>query len=46
MINPERLVNTFLDLVQIDSPSGGEKEIAEYVAAKLGQKNKTGRRKT
>ncbi len=35
MINQERLVNTFLDLVKIDSPSGGEKEAAEYVAQKL-----------
>jgi tripeptide aminopeptidase len=35
MINQDRLVNTFLDLVRIDSPSGGEKEAAEYVALKL-----------
>ncbi len=35
MINQERLVNTFLELVQIDSPSGGEKDAAEYVANKL-----------
>src|SRR5512142_2890319 len=35
MINQERLVNTFLDLVKIDSPSGGEKQAAEYVASKL-----------
>src|SRR5512142_1344637 len=35
MINQERLINTFVELVQIDSPSGGEKEAAEYVANKL-----------
>lgn len=35
MINQERLVSTFLELIQIDSPSGGEREIAERVAQKL-----------
>lgn len=35
MINPDRLVKTFTDLVQIDSPSGGENEIAEEVAQRL-----------
>lgn len=35
MINPERLIQTFLDLVQIDSPSGDESAIAEFVAARL-----------
>lgn len=35
MINPQRLVQTFLDLVQIDSPSGDESAIAEFVAARL-----------
>jgi tripeptide aminopeptidase len=35
MINKERLVSTFLELVKIDAPSGGEKEIAERVAEKL-----------
>lgn len=35
MINQARLVQTFLDLVQIDSPSGGESAIAEYVAERL-----------
>jgi tripeptide aminopeptidase len=35
MINQERLLNTFLELVRIDSPSGGEKEAAEYVANRL-----------
>jgi tripeptide aminopeptidase len=35
MINEERLVSTFLELVKIDAPSGGEKEIAERVAEKL-----------
>ncbi len=35
MINQERLVNTFLDLVKINSPSGGEEQAAEYVVSKL-----------
>lgn len=35
MINQDRLINTFLELVQIDSPSGDEKQIADYVAGKL-----------
>ncbi len=35
MINEKRLVQTFLDLVQIDSPSGDESAIAEFVAARL-----------
>lgn len=35
MINEQRLVQTFLDLVQIDSPSGDESAIAEFVAARL-----------
>ena len=35
MINPKRLVNTFLDLVKIDSPSGEEKNIAIFVSKKL-----------
>jgi len=35
MINQSRLINTFLDLVKIDSPSGGEKQAAEFVAARL-----------
>ena len=35
MINEQRLVQTFLDLVQIDSPSGDEGAIAEFVAARL-----------
>jgi tripeptide aminopeptidase len=35
MIDEQRLVQTFLELVQIDSPSGDEAEIAEYVAARL-----------
>jgi tripeptide aminopeptidase len=35
MINQQRLVQTFLDLVQIDSPSGDESAIAEFVAARL-----------
>lgn len=35
MINEQRLIQTFLDLVQIDSPSGDESAIAEHVAAQL-----------
>jgi tripeptide aminopeptidase len=35
MINQERLVKTFLEMVRIDSPSGGEREIAEYVSDKF-----------
>ncbi len=35
MINQSRLVNLFMDLVRIDSPSGGEKKVAEFVAAQL-----------
>ncbi|MGB8648881.1 MAG: M20/M25/M40 family metallo-hydrolase [Anaerolineae bacterium] len=35
MISQERLVNTFIELVTIDSPSGGEKQAAEYVANRL-----------
>ncbi len=35
MINQERLVNTFVELAKMDSPSGGEKEAAEYVVQKL-----------
>lgn len=35
MIHEQRLVQTFLDLAQIDSPSGDESAIAEFVAARL-----------
>jgi tripeptide aminopeptidase len=35
MINRGRLVSTFLELVQIDSPSGQEEEIAQHLAAEL-----------
>ncbi|MBI4671436.1 MAG: M20/M25/M40 family metallo-hydrolase [Chloroflexi bacterium] len=35
MINEHRLVQTFLELVQIDSPSGDEQQIAECVAESL-----------
>jgi len=35
MINRNRLVSTFLKLVQIDSPSGQEEEIARYLMAAL-----------
>lgn len=32
MINQNRLIETFLDLVQIDSPSGYEEKFAKYAA--------------
>jgi len=35
MINQDRLVSTFLELVQIDSPSGHEEEIARHLTAAL-----------
>jgi tripeptide aminopeptidase len=35
MINHDRLVSTFLELVQIDSPSGQEEEIAQHLVAEL-----------
>lgn len=35
MINKDRLVQTFLNLVKIDSPSGEEKNMAEEVAKRL-----------
>ena len=35
MINQERLINTFFDLVKIDSPTGGERGVADYLIAKL-----------
>ncbi len=35
MINQQRLVNTFADLVRIDSPSRGEEKVAEMVATRL-----------
>lgn len=35
MINKERLIQTFLELVQIDSVSGEEKEVAQYLQSKL-----------
>ena len=38
MINQDRLIKIFLELVKIDSPSGEEKEIAEEVAKRLEQK--------
>jgi len=37
MINETRLVETFLDLVRIDSPSGEEAAIAEELKDRLGQ---------
>jgi tripeptide aminopeptidase len=35
MINPDRLLATFLDLVQIDNPSGGEAAIAAHIRGLL-----------
>lgn len=35
MIHQERLLNTFIELAQIDSPSGDEQAIAEQIAAKF-----------
>jgi tripeptide aminopeptidase len=35
MINPERLKATFLDLVKIDSHSREEKDVAQYISARL-----------
>ena len=35
MINRDRLVNTFMDIVKIDSVSGEEDEIAEDLARRL-----------
>ena len=35
MISPERLVNSFCDLVRIDSPSDEEEEIAQHLIARL-----------
>src|SRR5689334_8824025 len=35
MINPERLLATFLDLVRIDNPSGGEATIAAHIRGLL-----------
>jgi len=34
-INPERLLDTFLTLVRIDSPTGQEAEIGRYLVARL-----------
>jgi tripeptide aminopeptidase len=36
MLNPERLLAEFLDLVRIPSPSGREAVVADHVAARLG----------
>ncbi|MEG0686544.1 MAG: M28 family peptidase, partial [Erysipelotrichales bacterium] len=35
MINEERLINNFLDYVQIDSESGNEKEMCDYLSKQL-----------
>ena len=37
MIQQERLVNAFCDLVRIDSPSGEEESVAQHLVARLGQ---------
>jgi len=36
MINQNRLIQTFLNLVKIDSPSGREKEVGDFVLKNLG----------
>jgi len=41
MINQNRILKTFLELIKIDSPSGEEKEIAQHIlkrVKKLGAK--------
>ena len=35
MINRERLIKTFCDIVQIDSPSGEEELMAQEIIARL-----------
>jgi len=35
MINKDRLINTFFDLVRLDSPSGQEKPVADHLCALL-----------
>ncbi len=35
MINENRLVSTFCEMVQIDSPSGEEHEFSKYISKKL-----------
>jgi len=35
MVNQERLVNAFCDLVRIDSPSGEEEAVAQHLVARL-----------
>ncbi len=35
MINQDRLINTFFELVKMDSPTGGEHHVAEYLTTKL-----------
>ena len=35
MINRERIIQTFCDLVQIDSPSGEEEEMAQEMIGRL-----------
>lgn len=37
MIKTDRLINTFLELVKIDSPSGEEKAISKFVASKFAE---------
>ena len=35
MINKDRLVTSFCNLAAIDSPSGDEKEVADFLVKKL-----------
>jgi len=46
LINQERLVHTFLDLVRIDSPSGHEEAIGRELAARLAALGLSGERDT
>ncbi|MFV0489363.1 MAG: peptidase M20, partial [Vibrio fluvialis] len=36
-IHPQRLVDNFLNLIQIDSESGNEKAIGEHLCEQLGE---------
>jgi len=46
MINKERLLNTFIQIVQIDSPSGDEEAMAHYVTEFLNNLNISNQRDT
>lgn len=46
MINKKRLIQTFIDLVKIDSPSGEEEKVAQYLVKKLKELGATVERDT